>query len=104
MANKRIFYAVQQAGFSKLGLNTFTSVHGLQTLGITTKFQLEQAFEIGQNEIYQNIENIPDVEVNTNRDARSRRRWGGRRCRRFHTSLDARENGFRLDVRGQGGP
>lgn len=63
MANKRIFYAVQQVGFSKVGLNTYTSVHGLQSLGINTKFNLEQVFEMGQISIYENIENIPDIEV-----------------------------------------
>lgn len=63
MANKRIWYAVKKVGISKLGLNTFTSVHGLQSVGINTKFNLEQVFELGQSAIYQNIENIPDIEA-----------------------------------------
>lgn len=63
MTQKRIYYAVQQAGIAKLGTNTFTSIHGLQSVGVNTKFNLEQVFEIGQVSIYQNIENIPDVEV-----------------------------------------
>jgi len=68
MANKRIFYAVQQAAFTKCGIEAYSSpddkaVHGLQSLGINTKFNLEQVFEIGQISIYQNIENIPDVEI-----------------------------------------
>lgn len=63
MANKRIFYAVQQAGISKCGANSFTSIHGLQSIGINTKFNLEQVFEKGQISIYENIENIPDIEV-----------------------------------------
>lgn len=62
MANKRIYYAVQQAGVSRLGENTFTSIHGLQSVGKTVRFNLEQVFEIGQISIYENIENIPDVE------------------------------------------
>jgi hypothetical protein len=62
-ANKRIFYAVQQVGFSKLGQNVFTSVKGLQSAGVNTKFNLEQVFEIGQISIYENIEGIPDIEV-----------------------------------------
>jgi hypothetical protein len=61
--NKRIFYAVQQGGVSKCGANTFTSIHGLQSIGIDTKFNLEQVFEMGQISIYQNVENIPDIEV-----------------------------------------
>ncbi len=63
MANKRIFYAVQQVGVSKCGANTFTSIHGLQSLGVNTKFNLEQVFEMGQISIYSNVENIPDIEV-----------------------------------------
>jgi hypothetical protein len=38
-------------------------VHGVQSVGITTNFNLEQAFELGQIEIYENIEGLPDVEV-----------------------------------------
>ncbi len=63
VSNRRVFYAVQQVGFAADGSNTFTSVHGLQSVGINTKFNLEQAFEMGQISIYQNIENIPDVEI-----------------------------------------
>lgn len=62
-ANKRVFYAVEQAGLSKCGLNTFTSIHGLQSIGISTRFNLEQVFELGQLELYENVENIPDVEA-----------------------------------------
>lgn len=63
MANNRIFYAVQQVGVAPNGSNTFTSIHGLQSVGINTTFNLEQVFEVGQISIYANVENIPDVEV-----------------------------------------
>jgi hypothetical protein len=63
VANKRIFYAVYQMGFSKLGENNFTSAHGVQTVGVNTKFNLEQIFEVGQISIYQQVENIPDIEI-----------------------------------------
>ncbi len=59
----RIYYAVQQVGVAPYGSNTFTSIHGLQSVGINTTFNLEQVFEIGQISIYQNIENIPDIEI-----------------------------------------
>lgn len=62
-ANYRIFYAVQQIGFSKIGQQTFTAAHGVQSVGITTNFNLDRVFELGQISIYENIENIPDVEV-----------------------------------------
>lgn len=63
MANKRIFYAVQQIGFAQLGAGVLTAVHGVQSCGINTTFPLEQVFEMGQISIYANIEGIPDVEI-----------------------------------------
>jgi hypothetical protein len=63
MANRRIYYAIQAVGIAPNGTNTFTSVHGLQSVGINTRFNLEQVFEIGQLSIYQNVENLPDIET-----------------------------------------
>lgn len=63
MANNRIFYAVQQAGLSICGANTFTSLHGLTSIGVNTKFSLEHFFEIGQISVYESAESIPDVEI-----------------------------------------
>lgn len=63
MANKRVFYAVQQVGFARDGTSTFIAAHGVQSVGITTNFNLEQVFELGQIAIYENIEQIPDIEV-----------------------------------------
>lgn len=66
MPNKRIYYAIQQV---KLGAASGdkTVVHGLQSAGITTNFNLEQIFELGQLSLYQNIENIPEIEVTLNK-------------------------------------
>ena len=64
--NYRIFYAIQQIAFAKEGLTgngNFLEAHGVQSVGITTTFNLEQAFELGQLAIYENIEGIPDIEV-----------------------------------------
>lgn len=63
MANNRIFWAVQGVGIAKQSTTSFTAVHGVQSLNITTTFNLEQVFELGQLSIYENIENIPDVEI-----------------------------------------
>lgn len=63
MANERIFYAAQQVGIAPDGSTSFEEVHGAQSVGITTTFSLEQVFELGQIEIYDSIENIPDVEI-----------------------------------------
>jgi len=72
-ANNRIFYACQavaigryQVGGSAPGATPaelLKSVHGVQSVGINTSFNLEQAFELGQISIYENIEGLPDIEV-----------------------------------------
>lgn len=65
MANNRIYYAIQQV---ELGPSDGPiKVNGLQTVGITTNFNLEQVFEMGQLAIYQNVENVPDIEVTLNK-------------------------------------
>lgn len=66
--NYRIFYAIQQITFAREGqliddATKFTAGNGVQSVGITTTFNLEQAFELGQLAIYENIEGIPDIEV-----------------------------------------
>jgi hypothetical protein len=63
MANNRIFYACQAVAIAGLPVETFVEVHGVQSVGINTNFNLEQAFELGQIQIYENIEGLPDVEV-----------------------------------------
>lgn len=64
MANRRIFYACQAVGIAKESAGTtFKPIRGLQSVGINTTFNLEQVFEIGMISIYENIENVPDVEV-----------------------------------------
>jgi hypothetical protein len=66
MANNRIYWATQGVAIEAQDTTDFTAtevVHGLQTIGITTTFNLEQVFEIGQLAIYENIEDIPDIEV-----------------------------------------
>ena len=77
-ANNRIFYACQMVGMAEMGVLDAATVvdvagaagtkkmrvaHGVQSVGITTNFNLEQAFELGQIQIYENIEGLPDVEV-----------------------------------------
>ena len=65
--NDRIFYATQAVGIQPHGdggdVVAADMVHGLQSVGMNTNFNLEQAFELGQIEIYENIEGTPDVEM-----------------------------------------
>ncbi len=64
MAQNRLFWAVQAIGLKPNGdEGAYTPVHGAQTVGLTTTANLEQVFEEGQIEIYENIEDIPDIEV-----------------------------------------
>lgn len=80
MPNNRIFYAVQALGFAEHGVlcpldsgavhvgsgthpSGFVTAHGVQSVGLTTTFNLEQVFELGQLELYENIEGIPDIEL-----------------------------------------
>lgn len=65
-ANNRIFYACQAVGIKPcFTSDNVTPVHGAQSVGINTSFNLEQAFELGMIQIYENIEGLPDVEITT---------------------------------------
>ena len=77
--NQRVFYATQGVAVGDRGATTLqnspaaaatqdstgklTIVHGLQSLGVTTNFNLEQIFELGQLSLYEQREDIPDIEV-----------------------------------------
>ncbi|MCK5610679.1 hypothetical protein KAR91_52890 [Candidatus Pacearchaeota archaeon] len=74
MPNNRIFYAIQALGFaphdstgSGVGgiadPSGFVTAHGVQTVGLNTTFNLAQVFELGQLELYENVEGIPDIEL-----------------------------------------
>tara|TARA_R110000824_G_scaffold32565_2_gene105077 strand:- start:169 stop:1410 length:1242 start_codon:yes stop_codon:yes gene_type:complete len=78
-SNTRVFYATQAVTIGgrgnvaapidswKTGTTIQTGanqiVHGLQSMGVDTNFNLEQAFELGQLSLYENIEDIPDISV-----------------------------------------
>lgn len=66
MANNRVYYAIQQVNMGSTAAGS-TVARGVQSVGITTNFNLEQVFELGQQAIYQNVENVPDVEVTLNK-------------------------------------
>jgi hypothetical protein len=75
MPNRRVYYASKTAAIGPEGATVLNSnklvanpaqyniLYGLQSVGINTNFNLEQVFELGQLAIYENIENIPDVEI-----------------------------------------
>jgi len=77
----RIYYAIQAIGFAEhdvvcptgsggcdvVGSGThpsgFITAHGVQSVGLNTTFNLEQVFQLGQLELYENVEGIPDIEL-----------------------------------------
>lgn len=78
--NKRVFYATQAVAVGDQGAtgvvdswqpgdSTFDGAgkimiaHGLQSIGVTTNFNLEQIFELGQLSLYENYEEVPEIEV-----------------------------------------
>lgn len=72
-ANNRIYYASQAVllkpqdadGQNRLG--SWYAPQGLQSVGMTTNFALQPVFQLGQLELYENLENVPDVEVTMNK-------------------------------------
>ena len=77
MAAKRIYWAIEALavssgdpdGAAKGGgaLAAADFVSGVQSVGITTTFNLEQVFQLGQLSLYQDVEEVPDVEVTVER-------------------------------------
>lgn len=64
--NQRIFYACQAVAIVPTMGASVTAGHvvkGAQSVGMTSTFTLEQVFELGQLEIYENIEEVADIEV-----------------------------------------
>jgi hypothetical protein len=73
--NKRIFYAcegfqlspVKVQGASETPANSFRTPRGVQSVGMTTNFNLEKVFQLGQLALYENIEGNPEIEVTVNK-------------------------------------
>jgi hypothetical protein len=63
--NQRIFYACQAVAITGRGtaISAGSIVKGLQSVGMSSTFTLDQVFEMGQIEIYENIEEVADIEV-----------------------------------------
>ena len=84
-SNKRVFYATQGVAIGDMGATgvkdawgasnggTFNGsgnmiiMHGLQSVGVNTNFSLEAVQELGQLSIYENVEDVPDIEATLER-------------------------------------
>jgi len=70
--NKRIFYATQGVKLTPVndvGVADGTALlpGGIQSVGINTNYNLERIFQLGQLELYDTIENNPEVQVTLNK-------------------------------------
>jgi hypothetical protein len=69
MGQNRVFYACQAVGIG--AYNSEQYVEGVQSVGVNTTFDFEQAFELGVLTIYENMEGVPSVEVTMERNLTS---------------------------------
>lgn len=71
--SNRIYYAVQAVGIKRptdldgAYDSNVTKVQGLQSVGMNTNFNLEPVYQLGQIQLYDNYEEIPEVEVTLNK-------------------------------------
>lgn len=68
MSNKRIYYATQAVRLNPINSDgssgsTWYTPQGVQSVGMTTNFALTQLFQLGQQELYDNVDGVPEVEV-----------------------------------------
>jgi hypothetical protein len=61
--NNRLFWAIEAAAFAADGSASYTVGHGIQSVGMSMNFNLDPVLELGQLSIYEQIEEMPDVEV-----------------------------------------
>ncbi len=82
--NYRTYWAIEAIGTEAEGLGgTIANVdfmHGVQSVGLSTNFNLEQIFQLGQLEIYQDLEDIPDIEVTINKVIEGHKTLAYARC------------------------
>lgn len=71
--SNRIFYACQAVQMVPATTSNepengqFESIKGLQSVSLTTNFSLEPIYQLGQLELYENYEEIPEIEISLNK-------------------------------------
>lgn len=61
--SNRIFYASQAVAVGQTGTGGTTTVQGAQSVTMNTNYNLEQVFQLGRLEVYDNVVGDPSVEV-----------------------------------------
>ena len=69
---ERIYYANQQIVIrpdsdGDVAFGAGDELHGIQSVAMTTSFNLVQVFELGQLALYENSEDLPEIEVTLNK-------------------------------------
>lgn len=72
MASNRVFYAVQSVELAAAvdapsNASEYSVMQGVQSVGLNTNFNLEPVYQLGQLELYDNFEEIPEVEITLNK-------------------------------------
>lgn len=121
MPNNRVFYAIHSVAFKKsdgIATNEVVNIspgvdvvptgtrnqriwevaHGVQSVGMTTTFNFEQVFELGQLEIYEFIEAEPSIEVTVEKVLDGTKPLWFMATERGTTSLTARTANYKTDV------
>lgn len=71
-ANNRIYYAsqavlLQPQNSDGTALGDWLAPQGLQSVGMTTNFNLDRVFQLGQLDLYEQVENVPEIQVTLNK-------------------------------------
>jgi hypothetical protein len=121
MPNNRVFYAIHSVAFKENGGEPTNEVvvispgvdvvptgsrgqriwevaRGVQSVGMTTTFNFEQVFELGQLEIYEFIEAEPAIEVTVEKVLDGTKPLWFMTTERGTTALTARTANYRTDV------
>jgi hypothetical protein len=61
----RVYFATKALGVAAFPTSNYTQIHGAQSAGITTNLSLQNIQELGQLSVYQLIEQVPEIEVAT---------------------------------------
>ena len=62
-ANRRVWYATHVVSLAPLSTTAYTTTHGVQSVGVNTNFTLLNIMELGQSNLYELKEMIPEIDV-----------------------------------------
>ncbi len=63
MPNNRLYFAIEYVAFGAFQTESFEAARGVQSVAMTTNFNIESIFELGQLDTYDQLETVPAVEA-----------------------------------------